>query len=160
MSRKQFVESQGATCKNWNWSWSFLNESKRFVIFGVWDEFTDGQIFSESWNTNAKGRKSKGYNQSREHIRLIEEEGYRLMTFPMQPHEESWQDGEIPKIKDFTPELTDRNLTKNGPSWYATNVDNAAPLPEELDTPEKYPEGARRAVTINAYERRDRKSVV
>ena len=24
MTRKQFIESQGATCLNWNWSWSFV----------------------------------------------------------------------------------------------------------------------------------------
>jgi 5-methylcytosine-specific restriction protein A len=37
MSRKVFIESCGATCRNWQWSWSFVNESKRFVVFGVWD---------------------------------------------------------------------------------------------------------------------------
>jgi 5-methylcytosine-specific restriction protein A len=153
MSRKQFVESQGATCKNWNWSWSFINEAKKFIIFGVWDQFTDEKLFSETWAVNAKGKKSKGYGQSREHIRLIDEEGYRLMTFPMQPYEESWQDGEIPKIKAFTPELTERTLRKVGVSWYATDADTVGALPEELTTPEKYPEGARRIVTINAYER-------
>jgi len=74
MSRKQFIQSQGATCNNWNWSWSFVNHPKRFVIFGAWEEFTDGEsvkIFAEDWRTNAKGYRSKGYNQSLEHIRLV-----------------------------------------------------------------------------------------
>jgi len=25
MTRKEFIVSNGATCKNWNWSWSFIN---------------------------------------------------------------------------------------------------------------------------------------
>ena len=86
MSRKQFIESQGATCKNWNWSWSFFNEAEKFIIFGAWDIHDSGNtnlILSEDWVTNGKGNKSLGYKQSREHIRLIEEENYQLKTFPM-----------------------------------------------------------------------------
>ena len=84
MNRKQFIESQGATCKNWTWSWSFVNESKRLVIFGAWDKNTSGKtakILSEDWETE-RGHKQPGYAQALEHIRLIEEDGYRLMTFP------------------------------------------------------------------------------
>ncbi|MCW0312025.1 hypothetical protein NB694_001825 [Pantoea ananatis] len=25
MNRKQFIQSEGATCSNWTWSWSFVN---------------------------------------------------------------------------------------------------------------------------------------
>ncbi|MBZ6758337.1 HNH endonuclease, partial [Klebsiella grimontii] len=25
MNRKQFIQSRGATCRNWTWSWSFIN---------------------------------------------------------------------------------------------------------------------------------------
>ena len=52
MSRKKFIESQGATCKNWTWSWSFINEAKKFIIFGAWDVYDEGNmtlIFSEDW---------------------------------------------------------------------------------------------------------------
>ncbi len=86
MSRKQFIESQGATCKNWTWSWSFINKSEKFIIFGAWDIHNDGNttlILGEDWATSRKGGKQPGYPQSREHIRLIEEEGYQLKTFPM-----------------------------------------------------------------------------
>jgi 5-methylcytosine-specific restriction protein A len=104
MNRKKFIESHGASCDNWTWSWSFVNEAKRFVIFGAWDRLISGRrvkIFSKSWVTNAKGNTSKGYNQSLEHIRLIQEEGYQLFTFAMQPLEETWQDDAIPKIKSL-----------------------------------------------------------
>jgi hypothetical protein len=36
MSRTQFAESYGATCRNPHWSWSFVNHEKRFVIFAEW----------------------------------------------------------------------------------------------------------------------------
>jgi 5-methylcytosine-specific restriction protein A len=78
MSRKTFVESQGATCRNWNWSWSFINEKMKFIIFGAWDKNTEGStalIFDETWKRNSAGRKNPAYPEAREHIRLVEEEG-------------------------------------------------------------------------------------
>ena len=86
MNRKQLMESHGATCRNWYWSWSFVNEKEKIIFFGAWDRFTEGTeslIFSETWHTNSKGIKNKGYKESRENIRLVEEEGYQLQTFPM-----------------------------------------------------------------------------
>jgi 5-methylcytosine-specific restriction protein A len=155
MNRKQFIESQGATCNNWNWSWSFVNESQRLIIFGAWDVNTNGrtaQIFTEEWKINRHSRKNPGYDQSREHVRLVEEEGYRLMTFPMKYSED--KDGLV-KIVGFTPELTEKKITNIGNSWYAIDSNSANPLPlaEELPTPSKYSEGAKCSVTINAYER-------
>jgi 5-methylcytosine-specific restriction protein A len=156
MNRKQFIESQGATCKNWTWSWSFVNESKRLVIFGAWDKNTSGKtakILSEDWETE-RGHKQPGYAQALEHFRLIEEDGYRLMTFPMEYSESEEEDGPA-KIKGFTPQLTEKSLTKIGNAWYAVDAGLSTPvaLAEELSSPEKYSEGARFAVTINAYER-------
>jgi 5-methylcytosine-specific restriction enzyme A len=157
MTRRQFIEAQGATCKNWQWSWSFINKSERFVIFGAWDRDTKGRttrIFSESWE-RPRGHKSPGYDQSREHIRLIEEEGYRLKTFPMQRGDPDDNDGRAKRVKigAFIPELAERTLTRVGTEWYAADSSITSPLAEELSTPEKYSEGARFAVTINAYER-------
>ena len=154
MNRKQFIESHGATCDNWTWSWSFINESARLIIFGAWDRYTNGRkamILSEDWRTRL-GRKNAGYEQSREHIRLIEEEGYRLMTFPMQHS----KDGDGPaKIKGFIPKLSEKTLTRVGKFWYASDSSGThmLPLAEELPAPGKYPEGARYSTTINAYER-------
>ena len=86
MSRKQFIESQGATCNNWTWSWSFVNHEEKIVIFGAWDINTKGNmalIFSADWKINSKGRKSPRFDQALEHIQLVEEQGYTLKTFPM-----------------------------------------------------------------------------
>jgi len=124
VSRKQFIKSHGATCRNWYWSWSFINEKDKTIIFGAWYHITKGSrclIFSESWQTGESGRKQAGYGQSREHIRLIEEEGYQLRTFP-QIHSDANKDrnGIGPaRIGGFIPELTGKSLKREGPDWYA-----------------------------------------
>jgi 5-methylcytosine-specific restriction enzyme A len=126
MSRKKFIESQGATCKNWTWSWSFINETEKFIIFGAWDVCDDGNltlIFSEDWKINRKGFKQAGFPQSREHIRMIEEEGYQLKTFPMVYMAADEDEGAPAKIKGFTPELTDKKLIHIDNNWYVPVAD-------------------------------------
>ena len=131
MSRKQFIESHGATCRNWTWSWSFINEKDKTIIFVAWDRRTQGNtchIFSEGWQTNEKGRKLPGYEQSREHIRLIEEKRYQLKTFP-QIYSDAYKnkDGIGPaKIEGFIPELTVKSLKRVGSEWYASDIDAKA----------------------------------
>lgn len=160
MSRKEFIQSYGATCKNWYWSWSFINESEKTIIFGAWDRDTNGKramILSADWQTRHDGKRNASYSQSREHIRLVEEEGYRLMTFPMKySNDNKGEDGNGPaKIEGFTPILTEKAVLRMGDDWFAVDSADAKPLPlaEELPTSEKYPEGARYTVTINGYER-------
>jgi len=157
MTRKQFIESVGATCKNWTWSWSFINEKDRFVIFGAWDRHTEGQkalIFSEDWQFNTR-KKQSGYQQSRDHISLVESQGFRLMTFPMKYSDErKGKDGTGPaKIEGFTPALTQKSLTKIGNGWYASDASDLIRLAEEVSHPERYSEGAKLSIIINAFER-------
>ena len=124
MSRRTFIESNGATCRNWTWSWSFVNVEERFVIFGEWDVYAEGSravIFDEAWARSAKGRRCPGYGQSREHLRLVEEDGYSIKTFPMiYSKEREGSDGIGPAtIAGFLPELRDRHLVREGQTWYA-----------------------------------------
>jgi 5-methylcytosine-specific restriction enzyme A len=155
MSRKRFIQFHGGTCRNWQWSWSFVNEAKRFVIFGAWDINEKGRlqkIFDEAWQANWRGRRPLGYDQSREHIRLVEENGYRLMTFPMKW--EKFEEEGPPKIGGFKPELTEKKLLKIGNAWYADSFDNSEyTMPEELPASGQFWEGAKAEVTVNAYER-------
>lgn len=157
MNRKQFIESAGATCRNWNWSWSFINERDRTIIFGEWDAYQSGTkslILSEDWKVSRKGTRARGYSQSREHVRLIEEEGYRLLTFPMVYSSANKDDDTGPaKIGAFTPKLTPKQLIRIGSGWYASDEKGAWLLPEEIDPALPLTEGASRSVTINAYER-------
>jgi len=147
MSRKQFIESIGATCKNWNWSWSFVNHKDKFIVFGLWDVHKDGKIFDEKW-------KGAGRKQSLEHIRLVEEEGYQLKTFPMQYSEN--EDG-VAKIKGFERVLEDKFLAGVSGCWYALSdefdLELEIPVTEEVSEPESYFEGATKTISVNAYER-------
>lgn len=157
MNRKKFIESHGATCRNWNWSWSFINEKEKFIIFGVWDRYTEGNtavILKEEWRTNDKGRKLAGYNQSREHIRLIEEEGYQLKTFTMIYSDDNKDEEGIgpAKIEGFIPKLTNRTLFRIGKEWRGVDGVPGNQMPEE-DNSEQYVEGAVKTVTVNTYER-------
>ncbi|WP_419174798.1 HNH endonuclease [Desulfosediminicola sp.] len=157
MNRKQFVESLGASCVNWTWSWSFVNHERRQVIFGSWDTFSDGSkslILSDTWTRSRKGRKQPAYSQSREHIRLILEEGYTLYTFPMIRSLADEDDEFSPsKIAGFTPEVTERELIRVGKGWYAASEDQKTHLPEEVDSKEIFTEGAIKSVTVNTFER-------
>lgn len=158
MNRKRFIESLGATCSNWNWSWSFINEKEKTIIFGSWDVHDDGNkslILSESWSVNKKGRKSNGYPQSREHIRLVEEEGYKLLTFSMRLSEENRElDKSGPaKIGDFEAIAVPKKLVRVGNGWYASDEREIARIPEELPEAIKYKEGASKTILVNAYER-------
>ena len=158
MTRREFIESVGGTCSNWQWSWSFVNHAQHFVIFGAWDRNTKGHrsmILSEDWKTNNRGRRYPGYQQSREHVRLVEEDGYQLKTFPMQYSDARKDESGIgpATIGGFTPELSDRSLAKIGNAWYAADDSGDIHLAEELDSPERYSEGAKTTVTVNAIER-------
>ncbi|MDD2864216.1 MAG: HNH endonuclease [Methylococcales bacterium] len=151
MSRKKFIESQGASCDNWYWSWSFINEKAKTIIFGIWDaNLADGLIFSEEWAQRPNGVKPKGYKQSREHIRLVEEEGYQLKTFPMRrKRSDARGDGNRPpKIERIVPTLSSKFLENYGKRWYAVD-----PIPEEIVTPERYFDGASKKISVNSYER-------
>jgi 5-methylcytosine-specific restriction protein A len=125
MSRKEFIEANGATCKNWTWSWSFVNHEEKFIIFGAWDIHWDPvlgnrkiAILSKDWERSEKGRRQPGYAQALEHIRLVEEEGYRLKIFNMNFARLDEQDAPA-KIEDFEPKLYDRDLKRQGSVWYA-----------------------------------------
>ena len=61
MNRKQFIQSRGATCRNWTWSWSFINHDEQFVIFGTWDTEREKEravILREEWEFSASHKKT------------------------------------------------------------------------------------------------------
>ena len=143
LNHKQFVLSQGATCQNWQWSWSFINKSKKLIIFGLWDSNKDGLIFSKRWKGN-------GSNQSIEHIRLIEEEGYKLKIFMMEYGETSTGK---PKIKSIEPKLISKILINKKGKWYVADDESSCNMPDEVSQPDIFIEGATKTVSVNIYER-------
>ena len=156
MSRKKFIESHGATCSNWNWSWSFINEKEKTIIFGAWDLHTEGNlslILSDSWIKNKKGKKPAGYEQSKEHIRLVKEEGYQLKIFLMKHSQVNDDSDEPPTIESFEEILQDRVLKRIDNGWYASDDEINNLIPEEVGSPELYAEGTSNTITVNTYER-------
>ena len=127
MRRKQFIKSQGATCSNWSWSWSFVNHKRKFVIFGVWSDHVKGDIqtiLGESWRISGKDRIQAGYTQAIEHIRLVEGKGYRLKTFVMEYSDDYDANGPA-RIGSFEQKLYSKKLMKDGEDWLAIDTDVA-----------------------------------
>ncbi len=157
MNRRQFIESQGATCSNWQWSWSFIDERRKVIIFGEWDtnrERDRSLILDQDWQRSRTGKRNPGYGQAREHIRLVEEEGWQLKTFPMVYSGARERGGSGPAtIGAITPVLSNKNVLRIGRRWYATDLPVLPQLPEELSPEEALVEGAAYRVPINAYER-------
>ena len=164
LNRKQFIESHGASCNNWRNSWSFINKKENFIIFGAWDSKTDENgatlIFSKSWEFK-EGRKEAGYKESREHIRMIEEEGFELKTFTIidDRSEEEQKKDTTARIKEIVPELEDKILVRaDDENWCAHPIGlsgSVMKLPEEvsIDSNYSYPEGAVSTIQVNSYER-------
>ena len=122
MSRRKFIESEGATCKNWQWSWAFINHSDKFVIFGAWDKNQEGKeyvILETKWEKSDRGIRPS-YPEAIEYIRLIEEEGYQLKIFLMEHELRDKHDKNSPaKIAGFTQELMNKRLKRIENKWYA-----------------------------------------
>lgn len=154
MSRTEFMRSMGATCKNDNWSWSFIDETNKRIIFGAWEDLRtpDGKkvlILSKNWRVDAKGRKKPGFSQSIEHIEKILYEGYRLYTFSQTRHEKTTAGGSA-RIKHFERKIVPKYLTKIDGDWYATDEDQYSYTP---DVERDYYEGEKRERLSTYYER-------
>ncbi|MDR0212268.1 MAG: HNH endonuclease [Pseudomonas putida] len=150
-SRKAFIESLGATCKNWVWSWSFVNHQEQKIIFGERDTDISGGrslILSEDWEIE-NGRRNSGYRQSVEHLRLVAEEGYELYTYKIM----NWDERRSADGPAFKRSITRKWLLKQNGEWFACDEPTMPVIPEEVSQPELYLEGAVREVTVNAYER-------
>lgn len=138
MNRKEFIESRRATCANWNWSWSFVNHEDRIVIFGAWNYHAEPNsylILHDDWEISSKGIRQPGYSQAIEHIRLVRDSGYALMTFTMYSalSQDSEDNNGREKIGRFDKELTLRALKQVGRQYFAVELSSAA-TPELDDT--------------------------
>ncbi len=165
MSRTEFLKNQGFTCGSkqgvepWQQSWSFVNTNKRLVAFGAWvpDLSTNHHekkleiLSTKKESHNSKVRRKFGYTQAIKHIKLIEQEGYKLKIFLQE--RKTNQSGSSVKIKRFQRKLIDKKLEKNGKDWYA--VEEEISIPQEIpeDEKDRYTEGAKKQITVNSYER-------
>ncbi len=83
--RTRYLKSLGFECKNWRWSWSFVNHEKRIVAFGALDYETNGnrtRILAEEWKIHPDTQlMRRAYRQATEHINLIQKQGYEFQMF-------------------------------------------------------------------------------
>lgn len=107
-----------------------------------------------------KGNKRPGYDQSIEHLRLVQEEGYQLKTFSIQYSDKKKdKDGIGPSaIGNFTPKLEDAELVVLDGEWYASSIVRPNPIAEEITKSEALYEGASKVISINVYERNPKAS--
>lgn len=160
-SRRAFIESYGATCRNWRWSWAFVNHDARTVIFGAWDLTRLGDmavILQDGWAINrSTGRRQPAYAEALDYIGLIRDQGYALKTFPMG---HALVDPSVPegtaRIERFEPVLSDALLHRDGGRWLA--VPFITYPGEESPTTGTVPllEGGRFPVMVSAVERNAR----
>jgi 5-methylcytosine-specific restriction protein A len=158
MNRKQFIQSIGATCSNWNWSWSFVNHDKGFVVFGYSDNDSNGdrfKIFSEDWEFGHDGKKKRAYSQALEHIDLIQNKGYQLKVLKLEYETIQNNKGfEVESIKSFERELHDKKLIKENRDWFAVDyIIEYEQVAEYIENNTEYLEGAITPIYVNAYER-------
>lgn len=66
-------------------------------------------------------------------------------------HSPNPENPDVAVIKDFERRLDKRWLRKEGDVWYADVTGHA--YPDELTVSEEYMEGARKVITVNAFER-------
>ena len=124
MSRKKFMESNGATNRNDRYGWAFVNNEDKVVIFGAWDVNTEPDralILSMDWERNKLGRKQNAFGEAMEYIKLVENEGYSLKTFPIILDEEydSNSGRGRAKIKDYVEVLSEMSLEVINGEYYA-----------------------------------------
>jgi len=123
-SRFSFVKSHGIS-GNSAYAWSFVNEEKKFVLFGAWTDLINGGkqlIFSDAHNwTYLNGRRQSWHTHSSAHIELILEEDYKLFTFRQIPKPRndktkpaSWETW----IEEFRP----KELLVDGLNYYAVDI--------------------------------------
>jgi 5-methylcytosine-specific restriction enzyme A len=156
VNRQTFIESLGATCANWRWSWSFVNHAKGWVIFGAWDvrEMDKGQvILADDWAIRRE-RRTPSYKESIGHIALAQS-GYALFTFRMNRALAYPGSGlKTSRIKKFEPKIRLMTLERAAPFWLAVEP-KADALPEEIRPSDAltFVEGGKKQVLVNSYER-------
>jgi len=154
MSRTDFIMSLGATCKNWAWSWSFIDEINKKIIFGAWEDLRseDGTkvlILSDDWSENESGDLKLGYIQAREHLNKIMFEGYQLYTFS-QKRKKTSNEKKAAKIESFVDDIQLKYLVREIDGWYAIEQKQYLYTPE---LKEEYYEGDEIQKNSTYYER-------
>lgn len=99
-----------------------MNHDEKRVIFGAWQDFIKGNrslIFSNKWKTR-RDRNQNAWPESRENLRLIEEESYSLHVFTMIVDPDfDLESEERRKIAAILNDVAEAELINEGDEWYA-----------------------------------------
>lgn len=148
MIRKQFIQSRGppaGTGRGAGHS-SIMMSSLSSSVPGI----PNGRSFcAKSGNSAPVIKKQPGYTQAIEHIGF-NLQGYELFTFNM-VHVPNPDNPDVAVLKDFERRLDHCFLRKEGTVWCSDCA--PVPYPDEISFPESLIEGAKKQITVNAYER-------
>lgn len=145
MSRNNFAARYDAFGSNVNWNWSWINEKKKFVIFGASTVHEAGDvqlILSKAWERNLKGRKHSGYSQAIRHLARITDNGFKLFTFRQVESDPDPETGNV-NMKSFEEELEERSLRMMNGNWYAVQANDFEPVCQDAAENNEYIEGAK-----------------
>ncbi|WP_081969347.1 HNH endonuclease [Paracoccus sanguinis] len=154
-TRRNFIESLGGKCRNWRWSWAFVNHDRRWVIFGAWTDREEGKrqlILSDDWSVR-RGRANPAYSEGIEYLNLVQSRGYTLFTFRMVRAKKTGTERTPASIKEFTGSLTQRRLERVGREYWAIETDFQIPNEAVSSEESNFQEGAVETVVVNRYER-------
>jgi hypothetical protein len=124
------MESHGATNRNDRYGWGFVNHEDKVVIFGAWDANTEPDralILSMDWERNELGRKQNAFGEAMEYIKLVENDGYSLKTFPIildEEYDDTSGTGRA-RIKDYVEVLSEMSLEVINGEYYAVGNHDA-----------------------------------
>lgn len=159
-SRQKFRESLDASCRNPQWSWSWVNHNKKAVYFGASDVHEKGEaqlILGFDWRQNKKGRASAAYPEAVENIELVLNKNYSLHTFRQFEEVVDEETGRV-RITGFEQDLETRFLEEKSDGWYALAIGDFDELKASARSNEKkvYIEGSKVPVSGSRIERNSR----
>ena len=144
-SRTSFVNRvMGLSFKSTQGKFSYCNDDKKQVLFSI--DAANGEkndlILSPEWSR-------QGYAHSLKHINKVRNQGYDLLVYKIKTKKN--KKGETVADK-FEPLLEKRQLVVENDVFRATSIDVL--LSEEVyESGSPYFEGAKKNITVNAYER-------
>jgi 5-methylcytosine-specific restriction protein A len=153
-SQIAFINSLGLDAiKPTNYSWCAISTSKKVAIFSVWADLRDNEkdvILNQVWH-ELNGKVSANYKYARDAIKKIENEGFKLLVYKKFREDPST---DTSKTTSFEANVEERFLRKIDGIWYGYfNEPTDNYYPDDLKIQDNYIEGAKKRVTVNAYER-------
>jgi len=140
-SRAEFLRTLGLDCTNSQGQYSFVNDEKKQVFFGLdqRDGINDTLILADEWKYTNKlkkdGTKYKNstYSKSIPHIDLIENQGYELFVYKTLTSIDD--NGAVHATTLFQTEVENRKLERKNDGYHALKHVTRCLFNVDLETP-------------------------